>query len=62
MPLFWGTVAVLEVSLDLHVCAAVVNDGASSESSSDCTLSVSVFIIPDLAVSGLPTHRRSLLQ
>ena len=28
MPLFWRTVAVLEVSLDLHVCAAV-NDGAS---------------------------------
>lgn len=28
MPLFWRTVAVLEVSLNLHVCAAV-NDGAS---------------------------------
>ena len=28
MPLFWRTVAVLEVSLKLHVCAAV-NDGAS---------------------------------
>ena len=28
MPLFWRTVAVLEVSFDLHVCA-VVNDGAS---------------------------------
>ena len=27
MPLFWRTVAVLEVSLNLHVCAAV-NDGA----------------------------------
>ena len=28
MPLFWRTVAVLEASLNLHVCAAV-NDGAS---------------------------------
>ena len=28
MPLFWRIVAVLEVSLNLHVCAAV-NDGAS---------------------------------
>ena len=28
MPVFWRTVAVLEVSLNLHVCAAV-NDGAS---------------------------------
>ena len=28
MPLFWRTVAVLEVSLNLRVCAAV-NDGAS---------------------------------
>ena len=28
MPLFWRTVAVLEVSLKLHVCAAV-NDGTS---------------------------------
>ena len=31
MPLFWRTVAVLEVSLNLHVCAAV-NDGASQRS------------------------------
>lgn len=28
MPLFWRTVAVLEVSLNLYVCAAA-NDGAS---------------------------------
>ena len=35
MPLFWRTVAVLEASLNLHVCAAV-NDGASpTESFSD---------------------------
>ena len=29
MPLFWRTGDVLEVSLNLHVCAAVNNDGAS---------------------------------